>query len=460
MRKYCKGAISMSNGYPADWAQLTPAQKREYRLKKLLNPSHVKFVGPEAEKAYKIRAQRYVDAFNVQEPDRIPVNLPVGDLPNIMHGVKTHTAMYDIEKAIEACRAFNRRFSEELEYYAMPSAAPGQALEILDYKLYAFPGHGLSINAPGYQFVEGEYMKLEEYDDFFRDPSDFWLRKYLPKVFGAFDGFRYLPPLTDILEIPTGQLMALAQPQVLDTLQKMIDAGKSLQARNAVMATMGSGASHGFLSWMGMGALSFAPFDAIGDTLRGTKSIMMDMFRNEGKLLKAIDIMTDILIHSVLHSPIIHNAVTVGFPLHKGADGWMSPKQYEKFYWPSLKKVMDAFINEGLICMMFAEGSYNTRLEVIKDDFPKGSVIWWFDQTDMALAKKILGDKYTIQGNVPSSLMVTGSPADVKACCRKLIETCGKGGGYIMAAGCIAENPKLENLRAMMETVREYGAYR
>lgn len=453
--------MAMMNGYPAGWAQLTPAQKREYRLNKLLNPTHVQFVSPEAEKAYKIRARRYIDAFNVKEPDRVPVNLPVGDLPNILHGVSTHTAMYDVEKAIEASKAFNRKYSEELEYFATPFAAPGKAMEILDYKLYAFPGHGLSTDALGYQFVEGEYMKLEEYEDFFRDPSDFWLRTYLPRIFGAFEGFRYLPPLTDILEIPTGQLMALAQPQVLDTLQKMIDAGKELQKRNAVMAqSMDSDAAHGFLSWMGMGALSFAPFDAIGDTLRGTKSIMMDMFRNGDKLLKAVDLMADIIIHSVLHNPMIHNAVTVGFPLHKGADGWMSPKQYETFYWPSLKKVMDAFINEGLICMMFAEGSYNTRLDVVRSDFPKGSVIWWFDQTDMAVAKKVLGDKFTIQGNIPSSLIVTGTPEDVKACCRKLIETCGKGGGYIMAAGCIADNPKLENLQAIMAAIREYGVYK
>jgi uroporphyrinogen-III decarboxylase len=250
----------------------------------------------------------------------------------------------------------------------------------------------------------------------------------------------------------------LAQPQVLETLQKMIDAGKDLQKRNEIMAkSMDFPAAHGFASMMGV--LNFAPFDAVGDTLRGTKSIMMDMFRNADKLLKAVDVMTDIIIYSILHNPAIHNAITVTFPLHKGADGWMSPKQYEKFYWPSLKKVMDALINEGLICVMFAEGSYNTRLEIVKD-FPKGSVVWWFDQTDMALAKKVLGDKFTIQGNVPSSLMVTGSPAEVKDCCRKLIETCGKGGGYIMAAGCVADNPKLENLQAMMAAIREYGVYR
>ena len=117
------------NGYPANWAQLTPAQKRDYRLNRFVNPPNVQFVSPEAEKAYKIRAQRYVDAFNVKEPDQIPVNLPVGELPNMLHGVSMHTAMYDIEKAIEACKAFNQKYSEELEYYAMPFAAPGKAMK-------------------------------------------------------------------------------------------------------------------------------------------------------------------------------------------------------------------------------------------------------------------------------------------------------------------------------------------
>jgi uroporphyrinogen-III decarboxylase len=78
----------------------------------------------------------------------------------------------------------------------------------------------------------------------------------------------------------------------------------------------------------------------------------------------------------------------------------------------------------------------------------------------MVKAKKILGDKFYIQGKVPSSLIVTGSPKEVKERCRKLIEDCGKGGGYILGAGCIADNPKLDNLRAMMEAVREYGVYR
>ena len=34
------------------------------------------------------------------------------------------------------------------------------------------------------------------------------------------------------------------------------------------------------------------------------------------------------------------------------------------------------------------------------------------------------------------------------------------GGGYLLSAGAIPENPKLENLRAMMDATREYGMYR
>jgi uroporphyrinogen-III decarboxylase len=164
-------------------------------------------------------------------------------------------------------------------------------------------------------------------------------------------------------------------------------------------------------------------------------------------------------INTVLKSPNIDRLTAVTYPLHKGADGWMSQKAFETFYWPSLKKVMDAFINEGLIQSMFAEGSFDTRLEYI-DQFPKGAVTWYFDRTDMARAKQILGKKCCLQGNVPSSMIVTGDPKDVKEYCRKLIQEVGKEGGFLLAAGSVADNPKLENLQAMMAAVREYGWYK
>jgi uroporphyrinogen-III decarboxylase len=108
---------------------------------------------------------------------------------------------------------------------------------------------------------------------------------------------------------------------------------------------------------------------------------------------------------------------------------------------------------------LFAEGSFNTRLDLV-NEFPKGAVHWLFDRTDMAKAKKILGDKCCISGNVPSSLLIMGKPEEVKAYCRKLIEDCGKGGGYILAGGAQVDRGKPENFRAMLEAAWEYGVYK
>ena len=447
----------MPSNLPENWAQMTPEQKRQYRLNKTLDTSGIKFPTPEAEKAYKIRAQRMVDVYNVREPDRVPVSLPVGNLPLTMYGVNAHTAMYDYEKALEATRKFNEKYSEELEYTAGPFVTPGRILDLLDYKIYAWPGHGISENATGWQFIEGEYMKEDEYDDLIRDPSDFWIRTYLPRCFGILEPMRLFQPFTDITEnVHLMQFMPFAMPQVQQMLQRMLDVGKEYQ-RLMQMMSAGGGMSMGFGALMG--GFAKAPFDTLGDTLRGTKGIMKDMFRCPDKLLEALDVIADLTINTILKSPNIANMTMVTYPLHKGADGWMSQKSFDTFYWPSLKKVMNAFIKDGLIQNLFAEGSFNTRLEYV-DEFPKGTVTWYFDRTDMFKAKKILGKKCCLQGNVPSSLIVTGDPKDVKEYCRKLIEDCGKGGGFILASGSVADNPKLENIQAMMAAVREYGYYK
>ncbi|MEE8414108.1 MAG: uroporphyrinogen decarboxylase family protein [Dehalococcoidales bacterium] len=450
---------SASPNLPENWRQLNPEEKRAYRLNNYLDTQGKNFISPAAEKAYKIRAQRMVDVVNVQEPDRVPVNLPVGSLPLSLAGLNSYTAFHDQQKAIEAYAKFNEQYSDELEIFVGSGVTSGRALELLDYKIYCWPGHGISEEATGWQYIEGEYMMEDEYDDLIRDPSDFWLRTYLPRVFGALEPFKMFQPFTNITEnVHVGQLlMPLSTPPVQEMLQKMIDAGKEQQKLSQLTAKYaGMGVSHGFPV---MGSVFCkAPFDTLSDTLRGTKGLVSDMFRQPDKLLKALDVIADLTISTALKSPMINRAVMAGYPLHKGADGWMSQKQFDTFYWPSMKKVMDALIQEGLIQRLFAEGGYNTRLESVAD-FPKGTVVWHFDQTDMFRAKEILGDKFCIQGNVPSGMTITATATEVKEYCRKLIEGCGKGGGFILSAGAVGNDAKLENIRAMLAAVREYGVY-
>jgi hypothetical protein len=448
--------------YPPDWSQLNCAQKRQWRFAGWRRAvEQTPYSNPDAKASAIARAERLIAAYNLEEPDRVPLSGAVGMLPLLAAGLDYRTSVYHPEKAVVAIREFNREHAAELDCLAswgfVGIAAP--ALDILDIKMYAYPGRGMPADALGFQFVEGEYMLENEYDAFIRDPSDFWLRTYLPRVFGSFEPLARLSPLTDIVEINSMQLWALARPDVQDMLQRLLDAGKELMRFRELGAIERTEAQvHGFPPAPGA-FFAKAPFDTIGDTLRGTRQVIMDMFRQPDKLLRALDVVADLTIRSILDSPNVAGSLVVRFPLHKGADGWMSEEQFLRFYWPTLRRVVDALVEEGLLVSLFAEGSYDSRLEFV-NEFPKGAITWQFDRTDMSKAKRLLGDTCSIEGNIPSSLLVAGSPADMTEACRGLIETCAPGGGYILGPGAIPENPKLENLKAMAQAARDYGAYR
>ena len=69
----------------------------------------------------------------------------------------------------------------------------GPLFDILDYKLYRWPGHGVAPTA-SYQALEGEFMHADEYDLLINDPSNFFTRYYLPRVFGAWTPWRCWAP--------------------------------------------------------------------------------------------------------------------------------------------------------------------------------------------------------------------------------------------------------------------------
>ena len=79
---------------------------------------------------------------------------------------------------------------------------------------------------------------------------------------------------------------------------------------------------------------------------------------------------------------------------------------------------------------------------------------------DMPRAKKILGDNACIAGNLSASALCTGTPADVKEECQRLIETCAPGGGYILTGAVSMDKGNPDNLRAVMEAAKEYGVYK
>jgi uroporphyrinogen-III decarboxylase len=431
--------------------------KREQRFQAWLSAAGIHFASSAAEQGYRARLTRIIRAIRVQEPDRVPCVLPAGQFPAPYAGISVRTAMYDYEQMKRAWRKFLYDFDGDTCVIPGVSVTSGRVNEITKTRMSVWPGHGLPEDAGMAQFVEGEYMKADEYDALLKDPSDFFLRVYLPRTMEAFEPFRKLAPLKFSFGMPTIFLSSCMQPDVQEAFQSVINAGKELaKFREAVAEVAREAQAAGYPSFLG--GFAHAPFDLIGDALRGTHGIMMDMFRQPAKLQEAMEAVTPWIVEQAVSGASATGVPVIFMPLHKGDDSFMSEKQFETFYWPGLKRVILNLVAEGCVPLLFAEGSYNRRLEAVQD-LPERSVIWWFDRTDLPRAKKVLGDRNCLAGNVPTSLLCTGTPKQIKEHCRNLIEVCGKNGGYILTGGAQVHDTTAANLQALVEAVKHYGLY-
>ena len=436
-----------------NWADLTPDEKRAKRFEQWLQPA-IQFPSESVAVGYRKRVQRLIDVIELRIPDRVPCILPTGFFPAWYAGTSLKKVIYDYTELRRAWFKFIHEF--DMDTYSSPGTVlAGRVFENLGFRQYRWPGYGLGDDVSSYQYIEAEYMRADEYDLLIADPSDYWMRVYLPRIFGALEPLAKLPSFTSIVEIPSNYFGLYSRPDIKEALLALLEAGEETARWNEVLRDCGIEASKaGFPSFRD--GIAKAPFDIIGDTLRGTQGIIMDMFRQPDKLLEALERITPLTVRSAVYAINASGGRVVFMPLHKGDDAFMSDKQFETFYWPTLLKVVLGLIDEGIVPFLFAEGRYNNRLEAIAE-LPRGRVVWQFDQTDMVQAKKVLGDRACIAGNVPTSLLVTGTPQAVKDYCRGLIEACGKGGGFILTGGANLDRGKAENLRAMMEAVKEYG---
>jgi uroporphyrinogen-III decarboxylase len=130
---------------------------------------------------------------------------------------------------------------------------------------------------------------------------------------------------------------------------------------------------------------------------------------------------------------------------------------YERFEYPHMKKMVDAFASEGLITVMHLDQDYTLNLPYFKDLPPKMVVAELDSTTDIFKAKEILKGHMCIAGDVPAALTSLGSEDEVRVYCEKLIDVVGKDGGFILSTGCtLPLKCRIENLKAMVDTAKSY----
>jgi uroporphyrinogen-III decarboxylase len=410
------------------------------------------------ETLYQEKKKRIDDVIALKKPDRVPVWFQDASFfPPKYAGITAKEAMYDADKAFAAYKKTFIDFDPDLVFNpAFALHTPGQAIEIMDCRMISLPGQKGIPDNHSFQFIEAEYMKQDEYDEFLYDPTGFTITKYLPRVFGALKPLAGLPPITGFLFGHAGLPMS---PAFID--EEVISAMESF-SRSARLIGAHAGKLGAFsreMESLGFpimcGGATLAPFDVIGDFLRGMRGILTDMYRCPEKLLAAMERITPLVINSAIASCRRTENPSVFIALHRGSDAFMSLKQFETFYWPGLKKLLLALIDAGLTPCPFFEGDFTGRLGILSQ-LPKGKILGFFDKTDICKAKEIIGGTMAMSGFMPVSILQTGTPELVKDYAKRLIDVLGKNGGFIMGPNSAMDEANPELVKVWFDFTRTY----
>ena len=406
------------------------------------------------------RSKRMQDAAQLKQPDRIPVYLRLGYMLAELAGITRQEMYEDLARTRSAMVEAALRFQPDCISGSEFAPAPSRALGDRSTK---WPGYGMGPNG-SFQFIEQEFMKAEDYDAFLEDASDWSIRVFLPRVFSELEGLAKLPPLAMAAFGYYGLIFnspVFAAPGMERALHAVVKAGQ-LQLewvqhlRATTKALVAVGVPPGGIG----GVIIEAPFDFMSDTLRGMKGIFLDMRRCPEKLLAAEEKAERFqLQYAIAAASRGSGAKTAFLPLHRGSDGFMSIEQFERFYWPQLKRMLLKLIEEGITPIVYYEGVWDNRLRYLAE-LPKGKTIGYFQGTNLFEAKQVIGETMCIAGGMPVSMLAGASVEQVRAHTRKTCEVVGKGGGFIMttSAGEL-EGCKPELVQAWVDATKEYGAY-
>ena len=378
------------------------------------------------------RLGRYQAAMAMEPVDRIPLASGVTPFAEIYSGNNKQEVIYDQEKWLQGEIKFCQDFPVTDTLRDNRIYGPlFDALGVVNYKL---PGRDLSVDTQ-FQFVEKEYMLADEYEAFIANPTEFIVTKAWP---------RFMRPL--------------AQPGSVEYATALFKAGLCQATFGAHMMRRTQTLANECGMPQPMSGFFLAPFDALSDTLRDLKGIMRDMRRQPDNVIKACDVLADEMANLALNTADQTRGIPVFCPTHKAM--FLNPKEFDTFYWPSLKKVLDILIAAGHRVRLLLEGNWGPHIHHFLE-LPRASLVLDIDgQGDIYQASEVVGHHHCLAGGLNDPILILGTVDQVREKVKNLCETVGRKPGYIVNGACnIPYDTKPENYRAVCEAVEEFGKF-
>ncbi len=393
------------------------------------------------ERLYAERLRRYVMAMRNEKPDRVPIRPFVAEFTAKYAGYTCQEVTHDFEKAFSAVRKCAAHFDWDAVVGNMVYVWTGLT-QAIGLKYYGIPGIDVPVDT-GFQYreppEEEAFMKPDEYDEFSKDPTGFLFNVWLPRV------------CTDV--IPMGETTTYRNNlSFLKGGMAMLSYFNAFGTQNALLRSESGTVS-------AISGILKAPLDILADKLRGYIGLCRDLLERREKVIAACEALMPHLLHVALSGADPDKNIPISVWMHRGCVPFISPKDFNTIYWATLKPIVEEIWSGGHQVLFYAEGDWNHHLDSFAE-LPDQSIIYHVDQADIFEVHKKLGHKFCLSGGLPNFLLSYGTPDDVRAYCKKLIDGVGRDGGYIMDASAIVQNDaKVENISAMTDFTREYGIY-
>ena len=356
-------------------------------------------------------------------------------------GMTCQDVTHDYELAFQAmrkcCTDFDWDAVPASMVYVWTGLAQGAGL-----KYYATPGIDISADT-AFQFLEPPddqaFMRADEYEQLIEDPTGFLLNTWLPRVSKDMSPLGEACTSKNNLSLLRGGMAMMAY---FTAFEPAIEQLKTECGTPSAIA-----------------GIFKAPLDILGDKLRGYMGLTMDLLERPELVRRACEALMPHLLHVALTTADPDKNVPIGFWMHRGGVPFVQPAHFDQINWPTLKPIIEALWAHGHQTMFYAEGNWDAHLESFYE-LPEASIIYHVDRGDIVEAHRVLGKKFCISGGVDNAMLSYGTPNEVRARCKKVIDAVAGDGGYIMDASAIIQNDaNIENMKAMTDFTREYGVY-
>ncbi len=390
---------------------------------------------------------------------RIPDRVPVCGLMETYALAYSGTLLKDAATSIKANVHGHAKIYKDIYYdaaYVPTLAHAWEVSDVLGSDVYFISGDGFTE-----QHKEYAPMVDEDYAALAADPIRFILDEFAPRKFTAFDG--------------TNEEQRKA---FISSLLPFMKFAGALIYGNIVFKNQDTP--------IVVGGAAEMPLDFIFDYLRGFRPTIGDLRRHKDEVKAATDALLDYSIDLTHMTNLMMGGMAGGLPwmLKNMVNAivlrndfeftpfpwifnpchippFISPKQFEEFYWPGYKAVAEHIHAHGGHLLTVLEGEWADRLPYLAE-LPDHCVTLIVENDDPKYVKDTVPNQ-SIMAGLPLEVLRNGTRDECIDAAKKMVDELAPGGRFIFCTGnkvlLSPADAKPENIRTVNEFVHGYGLY-